>query len=166
MTKLEGRLTPAAAARVRAVLEPLAAPRPTAEPGPQGGERAVPDPRSREQRLHDGLDEACTRLLRAGDVPASGGTPATVIITITEDQLRAATKQAGRQPTGLSEAACGFGLGFGTVQTSTGDVLSIAEALRLAAEADIIPVVMTGKGRPLHLGRTQRCASRPVRPSR
>ena len=180
MTKLEGRLTPAASARVRAVLEPLAAPRPTVEPGPQGGEKAVPDLRGREHRLHDALDEACARLLRAGDVPASGGTPATVIITMTEDQLRqatdqatsqasngasngAATDQASRQRSGLSDDACGAGfatgLGFGTVETSTGDVLSIAEALRLAAEAEIVSVVMTGTGRPLHLGRTRRCAS-------
>ena len=172
MTKLEGRLTPAASARVRAVLEPLAAPRPTVEPGPQGGEKAVPDLRGREHRLHDALDEACARLLRAGDVPASGGTPATVIITITEDQLRAAADHAAnqaadqaktRKATGLSTDACGAGfatgLGFGTVETSTGDVLSIAEAFRLAAEAEIVSVVMTGTGRPLHLGRTRRCAS-------
>ncbi len=100
--------------------------------------------------MHDGLDEACTRLLRAGDVPASGGTPATVIITITEDQLRTATSEATRKRTGLSSDACGSGvgsgLGFGTVETSTGGVLSIAEALRLAAEAEIVPIVMTGRG--------------------
>ena len=68
-----------------------------------------------------------------------------------------------RKATGLSTDACGAGfatgLGFGTVETSTGDVLSIAEALRLAAEAEIVSVVMTGTGRPLHLGRTRRCAT-------
>lgn len=211
MTKLDGRLTPAAAARIRAILEPLAAPRPHTEMTRDGTERLTPDVRSREQRMHDALDEACARLLRAGDAPATGGTPATVIITITEEQLQAAAHRAasqahsqaagqtsghahsqadgqtsghadseaddptdnrtGRRRSGLSDDACGFGpspglgrgmgsgLGFGTVETSTGEILSIAEALRLAAEADVIPIVMTGAGRPLHLGRTRRCAT-------
>ena len=148
MTKLEGRLTPAASARVRAVLEPLAAPRRTAESGPHGGERVVPDPRTREQRLHDALDEGCARLLRSGDVPAAGGVPASVIITIDAEQLlQAAT------------AGAGAGARAGTVEVATGEVLSVREALVLATEAEIFPVVLGAGGRPLHFGRTRRLAT-------
>ena len=171
MIKVDGRLTPAAGARVKAALDPLAAPRPTTEPGPNGGEKAVPDPRSSVQRMHDALEEGCARLLRAGDVPASGGTPATVILTITEEQLRHATRQARRvrpEPRNVSRAIRRpgdpvddpvAGTLNGTVETSTGEVLSLAEALRLAAEADVVSLVTTGTGRPLQLGRTRRCAS-------
>ena len=175
MIEVDGRLTPAAGARVKAALGPLAAPRPNTEPGPNGAEKPVPDPRSSVQRMHDSLDEACARLLRAGDVPASGGTPATVIITMTEEQLRHATRQAWqvrRRPRNHGRAGGTVedpvddpldgtldGTVDGTVETSTGEILSIAEALSLAAEADVVSLVTTGTGRPLHLGRTRRCAS-------
>ncbi len=53
----------------------------------------------------------------------------------------------------------GVGMGVGTVECSTGEVLSVPEALRLAAEAEIVPTVMTAAGRPLHLGRTRRLAT-------
>lgn len=151
MIKVEGRLTAAAGARVKAVLGPLAAPRATVEPAPNGGERPVLDDRSTGQRMHDALDEACARLLRMGSAPASGGTPATVIITMTEEQLA--------QTIGSHSSAASRVSGGGLVDTSTGEVLSIAEALRLATEAEIAPVVMSAAGRPLHLGRTRRLAT-------
>jgi hypothetical protein len=150
MVKVEGRLTAAAGARVKAVLGPLAAPRPGVEAGPHGGARPVPDPRSAGQRTHDALDEACHRLLRAGDVPASGGTPATLIITMSQDQLNAAAGAA--EPAAVRRQP-------NAVETSTGEVLSVAEALRMAAEAELVPVVLAAGGRPLQLGRSRRCAS-------
>jgi hypothetical protein len=151
MIRVEGRLTAAAGARVQAVLGPLAAPRATVEPGPRDGERPVPDERSTGQRMHDALDEACARLLRMGNAPASGGTPATVIITMTEEQLAQTIGGGSSGASGVS--------GGGLVDTSTGEVLSIPEALRLATEAEIAPVVMSAAGRPLHLGRTRRLAT-------
>ena len=48
-----------------------------------------PDPRHHGQRTHDALGEVCDRLLRSGTLPDSGGTPATVIVTIPEDDLQA-----------------------------------------------------------------------------
>ena len=138
MSSLTGRLTPAAAAQLAAVLGPLATPKQTVETGPQGGERQAPDPRSYQQRLHDALEDACARLLRTPGLPESGGIPATVIITMTDDQLASKT---------------------GHAQTSTGQHLSIPEALKIADQAHIIPTVLTGRGQPLWLGRTRRLAN-------
>ena len=164
MVRVQGRLTPAAGARVKAVLGPLAAPRPTLVSGPNGGERVVPDERSSSQRMHDALEEACARLLRSGQVPASGGTPAAVIITMTHDQLREAAASARRRGANSGAGAgdlAGSATGSGgpTVETTTGEVLSVREALRLATEAEIATVVTDGTGRPLHLGRTRRLAT-------
>jgi hypothetical protein len=41
------------------------------------------------QRLHDALDEACGRLLKGADQPSVGGVPASVIVTITLEELLA-----------------------------------------------------------------------------
>ena len=138
MSSLTGRLTPAAAAQLAAVLGPLAKPKQTVETGPHGGERPAPDPRSYQQRLHDALEDACARLLRAPGLPDSGGIPATVIITMTDDQLASKT---------------------GHAHTSTGQHLTIPEALKIADQAHIIPTVLTGRGQPLWLGRTRRLAN-------
>jgi hypothetical protein len=138
MSTLTGRLTPAAAAQLAAVLGPLAKPKQTIEIGPRGGERQIPDPRAHEQRLHDALEDACARLLRTPGLPDSGGIPATVIITMTDDQLASKT---------------------GHADTSTGQNLTIPEALRIADQAQIIPTVLTGRGQPLWLGRTRRLAT-------
>ena len=56
-----------------------------------------PDPRSHGQRMHDALSEVCDRLLRTDNaVPDSGGTPATVIVTIDLDDLLNNTGYARR----------------------------------------------------------------------
>lgn len=96
------------------------------------------DERSHGQRMHDALEDVCDRLLRAGGLPASGGTPATVIVTITLEDL-------------LEQ------VGYGT--TSDGTLLSAREVLKLAGEADIVPAVLTRTGAVLDLGRSRRCAS-------
>ena len=41
-----------------------------------------PDPRTHGQRMHDALEAVCDRLLRSDGLSDSGGTPATVIVTI------------------------------------------------------------------------------------
>ncbi len=128
--ELHVRLTPAALAKCHAVLDPLAAPRPAAD-----GTR---DPRSAGQRLHDAVEEMVDRLLRAGGLPDAGGTPATVLVTFTLADL-------------LDRA--------GTATTSHGGTLSVPEALRLAGEAEIIPVVLGDTGGVVGYGRARRVAS-------
>jgi hypothetical protein len=80
----------------------------------------------------------CDRLLRSDTLPDSGGTPATVIVTINLDDL-------------LDR------LGYG--RTSDGTLLPTHEVLRLANQADIIPAVLSRTGEVLDLGRSRRIAT-------
>ena len=112
------------------MLDALSAPDPAAD-----GQR---DPRTGGQRRHDALLDAGQRLLRTGDLPDNGGTPVTIAVTMTVDQLRQET---------------------GHTTTSTGGLISIPNLLRLAAEADIIPVVLNDAGGILAYGRTRRLAT-------
>lgn len=98
----------------------------------------VPDPRSYPQRRHDALLDAGTRLLRCGTLPDSGGVPATVVVTMTLAQLETR---------------------LGVATTSHGGLISIAAALRLAADAEVIPVVLGDGGGILTHGRSKRHAT-------
>jgi hypothetical protein len=74
--RAEGDLTPGCAAALAAVLEAL-------------GKKAGPeDTRTRWQRRHDALEEACRRLIRAGMVPARAGQPTQVLVHLSLAQLR------------------------------------------------------------------------------
>jgi len=96
------------------------------------------DLRTHGQRTHDALEEICDQTLRAGTVAGAGGTPATVIVTITAENLRDK-------------------VGYGT--TTDGTLIPTPQLLQLAAEADIIPAVLNHTGAVLNLGRTRRIAS-------
>jgi Domain of unknown function (DUF222)/HNH endonuclease len=73
--RLAGDLTPQAAAALRAVLDAL-------------GKRAGPeDLRTRGQRDHDALEEACRRLIAAGCLPERAGQPTHIQLVMTLDQL-------------------------------------------------------------------------------
>jgi hypothetical protein len=127
---LHAHLTPAALAVWQAVLDPLAAPCPAAD--------GAVDPRTPGQRAHDALLDAGHRLLRSGALPDCGGAPATIVVTITLEQLEART---------------------GLASTAHGGTLSIPELLTLAAEADLIPMVLNDAGGILSHGRARRTAS-------
>jgi Domain of unknown function (DUF222)/HNH endonuclease len=133
------RLTGSLGTKLQALLGPLAKPRVDTDAGPTMPATQVLDPRHHGQRMHDALEEVCDRLLRSVDQPGTGGTPATVIVTIDWDDLLGRT---------------GYGV------TSDGTLIRTAEVLRLANEAEIVPTVMTKTGRVLDLGRTRRIASR------
>jgi hypothetical protein len=144
----EFRLTGAAGAKLKALLDPLTQPRicpaGQAEPVAEGSALVKPDPvadpdmRHHGQRMHDALEDLCDRLLQAGDTVPSGGVPATVIITIDLDDL------LGR---------CGYG------RTADGTLLPAATVLQMANNADIIPAVLNSAGAVLDLGRSRRIAS-------
>ena len=138
MYDVEGRLTGTVGAKLAAVLGPLAKPRVEKITLDDGQVADEPDPRHHGQRTHDALEEVCDRLLRSGTLPDSGGTPATVIITITEAELRAKR---------------------GSGETSDGTRLSASAVLGLAGQADIVTVVLSPLGAVLDLGRSRRCAS-------
>ncbi|MFL6163217.1 MAG: DUF222 domain-containing protein [Jatrophihabitantaceae bacterium] len=127
---LDGRLSPACQAIWEAVLTPLAAQRPADALGP--------DERSPGQRLHDAFQEAGRRLLATGDLPDHAGLPSQLIITLTLTDLE---RRAGR------------------ATTHHGGTLTIDDALRLAAQGNVLPAVLTDAGGILAYGRGRRLAS-------
>jgi Domain of unknown function (DUF222) len=74
---ISGDLTPECAAVVTAVLESLSA--------PMGAE----DTRTREQRYHDGLQEAMRRLAASGLLPERAGQPVKAVVHVSLAELRA-----------------------------------------------------------------------------
>jgi hypothetical protein len=127
---LDGQLTPTCQAIWAAILTPLAARRPDDALGP--------DQRTPGQRLHDAFEEAGRRLLKTGDLPDHAGLPAQLIITLTLTDLE---RRAGR------------------ATTHHGGTLSIDQALKLAADANILPTVLSEAGDVLAFGRGRRLAS-------
>ena len=137
----EFRLTGSLGAKLVAVLSPLAKPRVEAIVLADGMASRGPldaDLRHHGQRMHDALEEVCDRVLRAGGLPDSGGTPATVIVTITHENL-------------LSQ------MGYGT--TSDGTLIPTGQLLKLANTADILPTVLSKSGAVLDQGRSRRVAT-------
>jgi hypothetical protein len=90
--------------------------------------------------MHDALEDLCDRLLRTDNpVPDSGGTPATVIITIDIDDLLNRT---------------------GYAVASDGTLIRTDKVRELTDSADVYTAFLTGQGEVLRLGRTRRIASR------
>ena len=87
--------------------------------------------------MHDALADVAARLLVSGTLPAAGGSPATVLLTMTLDQLETRT---------------------GLVTTAHGGATSVADALRIADEAQVVPVVIDNDG-VLAFGQGRRVAS-------
>ena len=134
----ELRLSGEVGAKLTAILSPLAKPRVETVQGPDGRPVELRDERHYGQRMHDALGEVCDRLLHAGDLPASGGTPTSLIVTIDWEDLLARS---------------GYGV------TSDGTLLPVADVLRAAGEAEIVPVVLTASGEVLAVGRSRRVAT-------
>ena len=122
--KGEFHLTAELGEKLKAVLDPLSAPRTTClttavldDNGEPAGTTVVePDERTRGQRLHDALEQVCDRLLRSTALPDSGGTPATAIVHINLDDLLG---------------------GAGGGQLSDGTRISLAQVAELLDQAEI-----------------------------
>jgi len=130
MHRLTADLDSETAALAMAVLHSLAAPKP-----PTAGER---DDRTAGQRMHDALRSVLKLALRAGELPVSGGVPATVLITMTAEQFRSGT---------------------GLAVTSFGQRLTVEQSLRMADQAAIAWLVHNSVGGILGYGTTRRVAS-------
>ncbi len=115
--RLEGDLTPDAAAAVGAVLDAL------------GGKAGPEDARTLRQRRHDALAEACRRLIAAGLLPgrAGGDTRAEVVIGLRE--LRGMPGAAAAEDTWVARTA--------GETTLTGPAAAAA-----ACDATLTPVVV------------------------
>jgi hypothetical protein len=128
--RLTADLDTETAALAMTVLHALAAPKPSAN-----GQH---DERNAGQRMHDAFRAVLKLALRAGELPASGGVPATLLITMTAEQ---------------------FQTGTGLATTSYGQKLSVDQALRVADQAALAWIVHNSKGGVVNYGTTRRVAS-------
>jgi hypothetical protein len=126
-TRVSGVLDIESAATVRAALAPLMAPIPA---GPDGA-----DPRTAGGRRADALVAVCRLALRTGELPADGGQPPQVNVTIDFEALASL-------------------VGAGTLDT--GEALSAVVIRRMACDARILPVVLDGASVPIDVGRARR----------
>jgi hypothetical protein len=141
-TDLRIRVADAVAARLRTYLEAYASPR----RGHLDPTRDHVDPESGRRVPYAVLmGHAFCAMLEAIEVrrlPRHAGSPTSLVVTITLDQLREQT---------------------GAARLASGESISVTEAMRLACTAQIIPVVLGGQGQPLHLGRARRLFSDAMR---
>ncbi|WP_237563227.1 HNH endonuclease signature motif containing protein [Arthrobacter sp. H-02-3] len=155
---------------------PAAAGQPVPEEDPGA---AGLDPRSRAQRLLDGLVGACGIALATGGLPAAGGLRPQVMVTIDYRDLLARLGTTTDAQAGPAEAQETAGAGStaavaGGAADETGAAFRPAGAVRetgsllftgpvtastvrkIACDADIIPVLLGGEGRILDIGRASR----------
>jgi hypothetical protein len=96
--RLDADLTPACSAALAAVLDAL-------------GQQAGPeDERSKRQRDHDALEEACTRLIASGMLPARAGQPTLIQLHMTLRELRSAAGHSEIEDSWLAASRAGYGL--------------------------------------------------------
>ncbi|HUA31773.1 MAG TPA: DUF222 domain-containing protein [Streptosporangiaceae bacterium] len=108
--KLDGDLTPRCAAALQAVLDAL-------------GKKAGPeDIRTKGQRAHDALEEACRRLIGAGGLPDRAGQPTQIVLHASLDQLRGLPGAAPAEAAWGAPAAPGDDCDAAIVPVVTGHV--------------------------------------------
>jgi hypothetical protein len=139
------RLTPEVGQKLAALLGPLTSPQTTRldtpsdqEQGTPATKQVLPDERSQGQRRHDALETILDRLLDSADLPTSGGTPTTLIITMSWQDFISPN-------------------GIGTYPD--GSPVSARTARDLADQADIAFCLKTAKGAVLDLYRSRRIAT-------
>jgi len=130
LVRLSGVLGTEDAATLHAALHPLC--RPIA-----GDDRPAP------QRRADALVEICRLALRTEELPADGGEPPQLAVTVAYQPLTHT---------------------LGTAGTDTGQRLSAATARRLARDARILPVVLGSAGQILDTGRAHPPGHRSTTP--
>src|SRR5579864_3665853 len=129
---IDGDLTPECAAVVTAVLESLAAPR--------GSE----DTRTREQRYHDALEEAMTRLVAAGLLPDRAGQPVKAMVHVSLPELRAmdgGSVLQGQWITAVRARWAAHRAAASVTGSDGGAWLEGAAARGMTCDASVIPVV-------------------------
>jgi hypothetical protein len=124
--RLTGILDTEGAAIIDAAITPLTAPLRDA---------SGPDLRTPAARRADALVDVCQLALRTGQLPATGGQPAQVVVTIDLDALQ-------------RDVAVG--------QLDTGALLAPETARRIACDAGILPVVLDSASVPIDVGRARR----------
>ena len=127
---VDGELTAPCAEALLTVLDSLAKPAPAID-----GTR---DARTPAERRHDGLLDAMLRLLRDGGLPMTGGTHATILLTITETQLQARA---------------------GLVTTGHGAIISVDQAIAICTDLKVLPVIFDDAHAITYYGNDHRTAT-------
>jgi hypothetical protein len=122
-----GELTTICAEAVLTVLDALATPDPA--------ENSTPDPRTPGQRRHDAVQDGMLTALRSGQLPTGNGVTATIVFTMTEDQIHTKT---------------------GPVATGHGALITTEQALTLAGDTRLIPARLTATREITAYGDTHR----------
>jgi hypothetical protein len=138
---VSGDLTPRCAAVVTAVLDALSAP------------RGAEDTRSREQRYHDGLEDAMRRLVAAGLLPERAGQPVKLWGHVSLAELRALDDGSVLQQEWIGEMAIRWAVHRAAASQAGSDGAAWLDgkaAAAAACDATIIPVV-TGQIDPAAL---------------
>ena len=138
---LSGDLTPQCAAVVQAVLDALSAP------------RGAEDTRTREQRYHDGLEDAMRRLVAAGLLPERAGQPVKLWGHVSLAELRALDDGSVLQQEWTGEMAIRWAVHRAAASQSGSDGAAWLDgkaAAAAACDATIVPVV-TGQIDPAAL---------------
>src|ERR1700691_2194606 len=138
---LSGDLTPECAAVVTAVLDALSAP------------RGAEDTRTREQRYHDGLQDAMRRLVASGLLPERAGQPVKLWGHVSLAELRALDDGSVLQQEWISEMAIRWAVHRAAASQAGSDGAAWLDgkaAAAAACDATIIPVV-TGQIDPAAL---------------
>ena len=104
-----------------------------------------PDEPTREQNLLDGLVSACRIALTGDGLPATGGHRPQVMVTINYRDLLKDLTGSGHDGHGGHDGHSVFA-----------QQISARSIRKLACDADILPLVLGGKGQVLDIGRTQR----------
>ena len=167
---VQGELTAPCAEALLTMLDSLAAPRPESD--------GVKDTRTPGERNHDALLDGLNRLLADGGLPSTGGVNATILLTMTEDQLRQRAADAVRREadgdadsthadsdadSAHADSDCHEHAGHRPdaqlVRTGHGALISLAMALKIATDAQVIPIIFKGAKEIAAYGGTHRLAT-------
>jgi len=95
--KLNGDLTPSCTSALQAVVDVL------------GKRRGPEDLRTKGQRQHDALEEACRRLIGSGCLPERAGQPTQIVLHLDLDRLRGLPGAPGAEAAWAGQATAGPG---------------------------------------------------------
>ena len=137
--RLDADLTPACSAALAAVLDAL-------------GQQAGPeDERSKRQRDHDALEEACTRLIASGMLPERAGQPTHIQLHMTLRELRGATGRSEAEDAWSAARAAGYGWLTGPAADAAACDAAIAPVVSghvdYSALAELTEMFLAGHGR-------------------